>query len=98
MSPRAAKTSLSRWPVFVALGLVTALIGGMLGLDLFFAQRVARETEDILENSLSSIVLLQDIRTQVTRMLAAELRNREVRTLIGAIAADSQAFESKGSY
>jgi signal transduction histidine kinase len=98
MSGRAGKAWLSRWPVFVALGLVTALIGGMLGLDLFFAQRVARETEDILVNSLSSIVLLQDIRTQVTRMLAADLRNREVRTLIGAIAADIQAFESMASY
>lgn len=98
MSQRDPMTSLSRWPVFVALGLVTILIGGMLGLDLLFAQRVAHETEDILENSLSSIVLLQDIRTQVTRLLAADLRNREVRTLIGAIAADSQAFESMASY
>jgi len=35
----------------VALGLVTLLMTGMIGLDLFFARRVGRDTEDILENS-----------------------------------------------
>ena len=42
---------LSRWPVLVALGLVTLLIIGMLGLDLVFEQQEARRTTDIVENS-----------------------------------------------
>jgi signal transduction histidine kinase len=86
------------WPVFVALTLVTLLIAGMLGLDLFFARRVGRETEEILENSLRSIVVLQDVRTHVTRLLAPDLHERDIRGETIAIAADGQAYGSLATY
>jgi signal transduction histidine kinase len=98
MSRRDPNASAPGWPVFVALGLVTLLIAGMLGLDLLFAQRVGRETEAILENSLRSIVLLQDIRIHVTRLFAPDLREREIGAVTAAIAADGQAYDSLAAY
>jgi signal transduction histidine kinase len=86
------------WPVFVALVLVTLLIAGMLGLDLLFAQRVGNQTEHILDNSVRSIVLLQDIRTHVARLLAPGVQEREIGTLTGAIAADSREFDERATY
>jgi len=88
----------SGWPVVLALGLVTLLIAGMLALDLIFAERVGRETEDILESSVRSIVLLQDIRTHVNRLLAPDLRDHEIGTLTGTIAGDSRDYDRRANY
>ena len=98
MSSRRAHGLPSGWPVFLALGLVTALVAGMLGLDLIFSRRVGHETEEILENALRSIVLLQDIRTHFTRLLAPDLREREIGELTGAIAADGRDYDSLAPY
>jgi signal transduction histidine kinase len=98
MSRRDPNTLTPGWPVFVALGLVTLLIGGILGLDMFFAQRVGRETEDILEHSLRSTVLLQDLRTHLTRAFAPDLKAREIAAVTSAIAAVSQAYEAGATH
>jgi signal transduction histidine kinase len=82
----------------VALGLVTLLMTGMIGLDLFFARRVCRDTEDILENSVRSIVLLQDIRVHVTRLLAADLREHDIGSVTEAIAADGRDYDQLATY
>jgi signal transduction histidine kinase len=89
---------MSGWPVFLAMGLVALLIAGILGLDMLFSQLVGRDTEDILENSLRSTVLLQDLRTHLTRAFAPDLQAREIGTLAGAIAADSQAYEARATH
>jgi signal transduction histidine kinase len=72
MSEPTPKTQpLARWPVLVALGLVAALIVGMVGLDLYFSEQESLQTTDIIENSQRSIVLLNEIRADVQRLVAA---------------------------
>lgn len=88
----------SRWPVFVAIALVTTLVLGMLGVDLVFARRVADQTDDIIGNSQRSIVLLQDLRTSVTRLLGPDLRDREMETLIEAVSRDVRDYVSLAAY
>src|SRR4051812_18221867 len=88
----------SRWPVFVAIALVTTLVLGMLGVDLVFARRVGDQTDDIIGNSQRSIVLLQDLRTSVTRLLGPDLRDREMETLVEAISRDVRDYVSLAAY
>ena len=99
MSDGNPRTGMLRgWPVLLALGLVTVLIGGMLGLDLMFAARVGRQTEEILQNSVRSIALVQDIRTHVTRLLAVDLREDDIGMLTEAITADERDHDQLATY
>ncbi len=58
----------SAWPIWAALGTVTALIVILLGIDLHVAHRVARRTDDIVENATRSIDLVDDLRDEVRRL------------------------------
>src|SRR3954468_23364136 len=88
----------SRWPVFLAIAPATTLVLGMLGVDLVFARRVGGQTDDIIGNSQRSIVLLQDIRTSVTRLLAPDLRDREMEALVEAVSRDVRDYDSLAAY
>ena len=81
---------LSNWPVVVALGLVTLLVAGMIGLDVFFSQIDARTTADIVENVQRSIILLNEIRTHAKRQVATndEHENDQSTKAIAAVARD----------
>jgi signal transduction histidine kinase len=64
--------------VLLALGVVTLLIVGMIGLDVYFSEGEAFKTNDIIENAQESIVLLNQIRLDAQRTLAAtEARESE---------------------
>jgi signal transduction histidine kinase len=88
---------LSSWPVLIALGLVTLLIIGMLGLDVFFSQQEARTTTDIIENSQRSITLLNNIRDHAKR-LAATNSEREINQLARAIDQDAREYDPLATY
>lgn len=88
---------LSGWPVLIALGLVTILIIGMLGLDLFFSQREARQTTDIVENSQRSIILLNSIRNHAKR-LAATSDEDEIARLTKAIETNAREYDPSATY
>jgi signal transduction histidine kinase len=64
--------------VLAALGVVTLLILGMIGLDVYFSEGEAFKTNDIIEDAQQSIVLLSHIRLDAQRTLAAtEARESE---------------------
>jgi signal transduction histidine kinase len=88
---------LSTWPVLLALGLVTLLIIGMLGLDVFFSQRESRRTTDIVENSQRSITLLNNIRDHAKR-LAATNSEHEIDQLTRAIDEDARDYDPLATY
>ena len=88
---------LSRWPVLVALGLVTLLIIGMLGLDLVFEQQEARRTTDIVENSQRSITLLNNIRDHAEH-LAATNSEPEIEQLARAVDEDAREYDPLATY
>ncbi len=98
MSTEDPKTVLlSNWPVLAALGLVTLLIVGMLGLDVFFSQREANKTTDIIENAQRSIILLNDIRTHARQFATTDIE-REIIHSTSAIAAASRSYDPIASY
>ena len=88
---------LSSWPVAVALGLVTLLIIGMIGLDVFFSQQEAGRTTDIVENSQRSITLLNNIRDHAKR-LAATNSAHEIDQLTRAIDEDARDYDPLATY
>ena len=88
---------LSRWPVLVALGLVTLLIIGMLGLDVVFEQQEARRTTDIVENSQRSITLLNNIRDHAAH-LAATNSEPEIDQLARAVDEDAREYDPLATY
>jgi signal transduction histidine kinase len=98
MSNENPKTALqSSWPVMVALGLVALLIVGMLGLDLYFSQREASTTTDIVENVQRSIILVNDIRVHAKR-LAATTDKHQIDQLTKAIAASARDYDPLATY
>lgn len=94
-NPRAV--TLSSWPVVVALGLVTLLIMGMLGLDLYFSEQEASRTTDVIENAQRSIILLNDIRTHA-RQFATTDDEPESSHATTAIAAASRSYDPIATY
>jgi len=89
--------TLSSWPVLVALGLVTLLIVGMLGIDVFFSQQESRISTDIIENSQRSITLLNNIRDHAKR-LAVTSRVDEIIQLTKAIGEDARDYDPLATY
>ena len=88
---------LSSWPVLVALGLVTLLVGGMIGLDVFFAQQEARRTTDIIENSQRSIILVNNIRNRAKRLAKTDSED-EIAQLTKLIEADAREYDPIATY
>ncbi|HJX54409.1 MAG TPA: HAMP domain-containing sensor histidine kinase [Polyangia bacterium] len=98
MSSKDPKTTvLSNWPVLVALALVTLLVAGMLGLDLYFSEREASKTTDIIENAQRSITLLNNIRDHAKR-LAATNSEDAIGELTRAIDEDARAYDPLATY
>jgi signal transduction histidine kinase len=89
--------TLSSWPVLVALGLVTLLIVGMLGLDVFFSQQESRISTDIIENSQRSITLLNNIRDHAKRLAAAN-SGHEIDQLTRAMDEDARDYDPLATY
>ena len=98
MSSEDPKTlTLSSWPALVALGLVTLLIVGMLGLDVFFSQQETRISTDIVENSQRSIALLNNIRDHAKR-LAATSSGHEIDQLTRAMDEDARDYDPLATF
>jgi signal transduction histidine kinase len=86
------------WPVLVSLGLVAVLILGMIGIDLLLGQRVARRTREIIENSQRAVLLLDDVRLRVRRLVAIDLKKEEVLPLVQAIEVDVHDYDPLATY
>jgi signal transduction histidine kinase len=91
-SNRAKTETLSAWPVIVGLSLVTLLIVGMIGLDVFFSEQESLKTTDIVDNTQRSIVLLDAIRHHAKRLGAVD-DPREIERWQRALAEDSRSYD-----
>ena len=80
------------WPALLSLGLLTALIAGMFAISLVLARRVATEADDLIENSVRSTELLDDIRGHVRRLAADRRDPRDIAALTAAIERDARAY------
>lgn len=89
--------SLGGWPVVVGLGLVTMLIVGMVGLDVYFSEGEALRTTDIIENAQRSILLLNDIRLDAKRLATAS-DAREIERWTKDIAEDVRNYDPIATY
>ena len=89
--------ALSGWPVILGLGLVTLLILGMVGLDVYFSEKEALRTNDIIENAQRSILLLNDIRLDAKRLATAS-DAREIARWQKDIAEDVRNYDPLADY
>ena len=88
---------LTSWPVIVSLGLVTLLIVGMIGLDVYFAEAEALKTTDIIQNAQKSIILVNDIRVDARHMIEAK-DVHEVEHWIRDIEEDTLKYDPMATY
>jgi len=88
---------LTSWPVVVGLGLVTLLIVGMVGLDVYFAEAEALKTTDIIQNAQQSIILLDDIRVDARHMAEAN-DAQEIERWTRDIEEDSLKYDPMATY
>ena len=86
------------WPVLVALAAVAALVAVMLLVDVVVAQRVARRTAEIVENSQRSIELVDDLRAQAHRLVVPGRTPDEIRGILARIRADGVAYDPLANY
>jgi signal transduction histidine kinase len=86
------------WPVLLAFGLVAVLIFGMFGVDLLLGQRVAVNTDDMVDNAVRSNEVLDDLRTHVWRLGAASRADGELEGLRRAIEADARDYDPLATY
>ena len=91
------KELLARWPVVVGLGLVTLLIAGMIGLDVYFAEEEEINTTDIIENAQDSILLLNRIRFEAKR-LALATDDVDIERLRKTIAEHGRHYDPMATY
>jgi signal transduction histidine kinase len=89
--------TLTSWPVIVGLGLVTLLILGMIGLDVYFSEKEAAKTTDIIEDAQRSILLLDDIRIHAKR-LATTNDAHEIEQWKQALAVDARNYDPIATY
>ena len=89
--------TLTSWPAVAGLGLVTLLIIGMIGLDVYFSEKESLKTTDIMENAQISMVLLNDIRLDV-KHVAATTDPREIDRWMQVIVADSRSYDPIATY
>src|SRR5215813_8935404 len=87
------KTVPRRWPVLVALGLVTLLLLAMIGADLIVAGNVAERTAEIVDDEQRSIELVDDLREQAARLASPSLHQAELLQVIQRIEEDARAYD-----
>ena len=83
--------------MIVGLGLVTLLILGMIGLDVYFSKEESVKTSDMIDNTQRSIVLLDAIRLHA-KHLAASNDAHEIEQWKQAIVADSRSYDPIATY
>ncbi len=84
---------LAAWPVLFALGLVTVLSIGSLGVDLYVDSQTADRTAEMIDNTLRSITLADDLRYQAYRLTVPELDRAQLDSIVTQIAVDARAYD-----
>lgn len=83
----------SPWPVLIALAAVVALSLASIGLDLAVAHQTAARTAQLVDDSLRSVALADDLRYQAHRLSASRLDRAQLVAIAAQIAADARAYD-----
>jgi signal transduction histidine kinase len=87
----------SAWPIFVALAVVVALAAANVIIDLAVDAETEALTLDIVNNSLQSVALVDDLRAQAQK-LAAPATGEELAAIREHIAKDARSYEPLATY
>jgi signal transduction histidine kinase len=77
--------------------MVTLLIAGMIGFDVYFSEEEAHRNTDVIENAQRSIILLNDIRIDARR-ISATSDVHEIERWLEDIATDSRSYDPIATY
>jgi signal transduction histidine kinase len=80
------------WPALVALAIVVLLSLVMLGVDLVVDRATADTTDQLVNNSMRSIALADDLRYQAHRLATANLVADQIDSIVEQIDADARAY------
>lgn len=81
------------WPALSALGVVAALSIGMIAIDLAIDRQTADETAGLVDDSLRSVALADDLRYQAHRLTHPNLDAGELASIARDVAWDAGAYE-----
>ena len=81
-----------QWPPLVALAIVVLLSLAMLGVDLVVDRATADTTNELVNNSLRSIAIADDLRYQAYRLATANLAPDQIESIAEQIDADAKAY------
>lgn len=83
----------SAWPALIALAAVVGLSLASLGLDLAIGHQTAVRTAQLVDDSLHSVALADDLRYQAHRLGANRLDREQLRAIAAQIAADAREYD-----
>ncbi len=81
------------WPVVVALAIVGALISGMVALDVRLGRQVSNKTDEIIDNTQTSIVLIDLIRARSEQLTRHTLDGAQRAALVQEIAGFGRDYD-----
>ncbi len=88
----------SPWPALIGLGVVVALSLATIGIDLVIDDHTAAETSELVDNSLHSVTIADDLRNQVHRLGRPNLDHNTLAAVARHIADDARAYNPTATY
>jgi signal transduction histidine kinase len=88
----------SPWPALIGLGVVVALSLATIGIDLVIDDHTAAETSELVDNSLRSVTIADDLRNQVHRLARPNLDRGALSAVARHIADDAHAYNPLVTY
>ncbi len=81
------------WPALTALAIVGVMSLAMFALDIVVDRNTAEHTSALVENSLRSVALADDLRYQAYRLTVANLTPDQIASIAEQIDADARAYD-----
>ena len=81
------------WRVLAALAAMAGLAVVNIGLDLVIGHQTAERTAQLVDDSLRSVALADDLRYQAHRLSASPLERTELLSIAERINADARAYD-----
>jgi signal transduction histidine kinase len=92
-SARALRAAATPWPALAALAIVVVMSLGLFGVDLVVDRHTADHTSALVENSMRSVALADDLRYQAYRLSIANLTPDQIASVAEQIEADAKAYD-----
>src|SRR5258705_1232221 len=82
----------SMWPPLIGLAVVVVLSLATIGIDVVIDEHTANETGDLVDNSLRSVAIADDLRVQVHRLARPNLGDGRLASIAAQIAKDAHLY------